>query len=531
LLRGQIWAKPLIRPTFEVHRQRICEKERRFPQFFYYLGIAKARIMPDLLDKCRLFSQKHELTKPGNKVLVACSGGPDSMVLAWLMKNIVEEVGIAHCNFRLRPESDADAELVKSWAAENGITCHVVRFDTLKEKEKGESTQMAARRLRYEFFATLCAEQGYERIATAHHADDQVETLVMSFLRGRSGPLMLGIPVRYALTIRPLLFATKEEILGFAKEKKITFAIDASNATDNYDRNLVRNQILPAMEKLNPSVRSRFLEQYEEARMQYDLQVITFTKLLPKVISTRGTDTVLDFVAFRNESSESILPLFLTWYLRRFDLNMKMSAAIEARRILEADVGAIWETADHQLLRDRDCLIIRLQEKPEPWQQEIVKPEGSEEAVVAVGEKEVATHIVAAKDVTYIGQPSNVHFLALESVTFPLLVRPWREGDRLQPLGMAGHKKLSDIFIDQRFDRFSKENALVFEDKDGIVLLDDFRIDERVKIKPETTHILRIEIRSLSDRSLSDRSLSDRSLSDRSLSDRSLSDQSAGETE
>lgn len=451
--------------------------------------------MPDLLEKCREFISENDLIPKGNKVLVACSGGPDSMVLAWIMNNLLEGVAIAHCNFKLRAESDEEEEMVKSWAAENGMACHIATFNTNEEKEPGESTQMAARRLRYDFFATLCAEQGYERIATAHHTDDQVETLVMSFLRGRSGQLMQGIPVRNGEVIRPLLLATKDEILGFAHQHEIPYAMDASNLTNAYDRNLVRNQILPAMEKLNPSVRSRFLEQYEEVQMLFQLQGEVFGKLLPKVIASRGQDTVLDFAAFRKELEESLLPLFLSWYLSNLDWRMKMSAAREARRILDAEVGAIWETAEHQLLRDRDCLVIRSREEREPWQHFFYKPEGEGKVQVRAGEKELVAHIMGTQDLTFKDQPPNVHFLALEKLAFPLLIRPWREGDRMQPLGMEGHRKLSDIFIDRRLDRFAKESALVFEDAHGIVLLDGYRISETVRINPETKQVLKIEIR------------------------------------
>lgn len=453
--------------------------------------------MPDLLEKCRSFIESEKLILPGERVLVACSGGPDSMVLAWLMHQLVEEIAIAHCNFRLRAESDGEEEMVRRWALENGIACHVATFNTKGEKEPGESTQMAARRMRYDFFRTLCAEQGYERIATAHHADDQVETLVMSFLRGRSGQLMQGIPVRNGPIIRPLLFATKAEIQELADQEEVPFALDATNFTDAYDRNHIRNQVLPAIEKLNPSYRSRFAEHYEDLQLHSQLQEEAFARISDRVVNRLDGQTVLDLAAFRAEFSESLLPLFLSWYLER--QGWKGSAAREARRILDSGVGAIWETVEHELLRDRDQVIIRNRTESEQWTDVFLALEVGRKDQVRVGGKELKIDWLKPGEVSFKEPMGNVHYLAWEKMSTPLCIRPWREGDRMMPIGLKGHKKLSDIFVDKRYDRFAKARALVFEDKEGIVLLDSFRIDERVKITPTTIHILKVEILSVAE--------------------------------
>ncbi|MEM6270901.1 MAG: tRNA lysidine(34) synthetase TilS [Bacteroidota bacterium] len=450
--------------------------------------------MPNFLQRWRNFVTAESLLPAEGRVLVACSGGPDSMVLAALIRMEFTPPALAHCNYGLRPEADAEEALVREYAAQYGLALHAVRFDLERDRQPGESTQMAARRLRYAFFEALCRENGYGCIATAHHQDDQDETLLMSFFRGRQSRLLWGIPLRRDQYVRPLLFARKAEILAFAAAHEVPYSLDSSNFKNNYQRNQVRNQLLPALEALNPSFRDRFREHYREQELQFGLIEEVFLAVSAQIVEDLGGESRVDLPAFARQWPSHFLPLFLSWWLEQ--QGFRSSDAREARRLLAANTGARFVSEAGELLRDREYLILRR----EP------AAGGSFDAVTVrlavvdgqwfrVGEREVCISRENWSTTAKIEVEVNVHLLDVRTLAGDLHLRPWQEGDRMRPLGMKGHKKLSDIFVDERYDRFGKQRALVVEDTEGIVLLDGFRIAERVKLRPDTERVVRIAIR------------------------------------
>ena len=215
--------------------------------------------MERLLDKFQDYIRENELVKPSERVLLTVSGGVDSMVMLSLFARSGYAIGVAHCNFQLRgAESEEDEVLVQQEAARYGVPFYNMRFDTKGEMERtGESVQMAARRLRYDWFNALCAEYGYDAIAIAHHADDSIETFFINLLRGTGLRGLTGIHAVNGRIVRPLLFASRRDILDYAHAERIPFREDSSNRSTKYLRNKVRLGLIPRIREINP----KFTEQ------------------------------------------------------------------------------------------------------------------------------------------------------------------------------------------------------------------------------------------------------------------------------
>lgn len=413
-------------------------------------------------------------------ILLAVSGGSDSMAMAHLFLNAGLSFAIAHCNFQLRgEEAEKDEQLVRDWCFTNNTIFHHTLFDTKQKMEEwGMGVQETARLLRYEWLEQIRNAQGYSHIATAHHANDNVETLLMNLFKGTGIAGLHGIPVMNEKIIRPLLFATKKEIETFISAHNIVYRDDASNATDNYLRNAVRHHIVPVVEEwfkdavvqVNQSI-TRFAEAellYKKA-LQYERK---------KLIEQRGNDY---YIAVRKLQKREPLHTLCYELFRPFGFSSAQVPDIV--RLLDAETGKRVDSVTYSIIRNRDFLIVTTKQKSATDFIQI-------EAVPCVVHTEKSQFKFEVQDDgKRITQDAATAYINADKLTFPLILRKWKQGDYFYPLGMGmKKKKLSKLFIDNKIPLHEKEHIWVLESDKRIVWVAGLRLDERFKVNIEGTN-------------------------------------------
>ena len=435
-----------------------------------------------MLDQFKAYINRYNLIAEGEKVILALSGGIDSMVLAYLLLKTKVQFVAAHCNFHLRgEESDGDEKFVRGFCEKNEIQCFVKRFETEKfAKEQGLSIEMAARDLRYAWFEELRQQLGYNKIAVAHHADDQAETFFINLLRGAGLRGLKGMLPQNGVIIRPLLWASREEIRQYAVENQIVWRDDHTNAESVYLRNRIRNQLLPVFDELQPEARQGLYKSLEHLASENELYRKLLNEKLAQIVEQEGETQ--SFPTLNSKFSTLNFQLLFEW-LRQFGFN-----ADQCRFIYEAigtGIGNHYYSPTHRLVIGRNEL-----------QLSKIKEDGNEEVQVGLGEKELFSplHLKFAQFVKFadftIDKSRKVAQLDFDKLKFPLALRHWRHGDRFHPLGMKGSKLLSDFFVDQRFTERQKSSVWLLTSSDGdIVWVVGWRIDDRFKVTNETKNI------------------------------------------
>ncbi|MDW7694304.1 tRNA lysidine(34) synthetase TilS [Flammeovirgaceae bacterium SG7u.111] len=434
------------------------------------------------------FIQKENLVGRNEKILLAVSGGIDSMVMLDLFEKSGHDFGIAHMNFGLRGEVSDEDELFVQTVSQR---CRKVFF-TKKvatesyAKEKGISTQMAARELRYAWFDGLMEQEGYDLLATAHHLNDSVETVLLNLGRGTGIAGMKGILPQKGKTIRPLLFATRMQIEGYAKENNITWREDASNASIKYDRNLVRHKVVPVMRQLNPSFEQVMGENIEKLRGVESLFGEYVELLREKLVSTENDMENLSIELLLAQKEPKVLLYYL---LKEKGFNFRqMDDVFEA---LESGSGKMILSQSHRLLVDREELKIEGLGQKEQGEIRI----SPEETACTTDGLSFSFKKVEMQKLEGIPRDPNIAALDVQKITFPLTLRTWQEGDWFVPLGMKGKKKLSDFLIDQKVDRFQKEKVKVLCSATGeVIWVVGRRISEKFKLTKSSNHILLVEV-------------------------------------
>ncbi len=442
--------------------------------------------MEDLLSACSFFIEKNRLYTEGDRILLAVSGGVDSMVMGSLVNRLGYATGVAHCNFSLRGnESDGDENFVRSWADKNDLPFYHIRFDTYSyAEEHGISIQMAARDLRYEWFHQILEKEGYDRLALAHNKNDLVETLLINLARGTGIRGLSGIKPGKDRLIRPLLFATRREILEYADHHHIKWREDSSNLTTKYTRNKIRHKIIPLFEEINPDFihsvadTARRLAGAEEIFFRYmDDARETFMMRV-------GEKRVIPIHKLkRSPAGEAILYELLK------PMNFTGGTVHEIMESLDNPPGKQFFSSSHRLIKDRDSLIITPLPRNEPEKRYYI-----EKTQTQVTDP-VILHIkrFTRPEGFIIPDTRNIAVLDEDRITWPLILRHWKKGDYFIPLGMKGIKKLSDFFIDRKLSLDEKENIWLLTEGDQIVWILGMRIDERYKITEKTKNILQIE--------------------------------------
>lgn len=442
-----------------------------------------------MLDSFLTFVNEHRVPLRNTPTLLAVSGGVDSMVMAELFRRAEFPFALAHCNFGLRgDESDADERFVRQWAEEAGVPCHVRHFDTQQTADNQRiSIQMAARDLRYAWFDELLTDFGYPYLALAHHADDSIETVLLNLVRGTGLPGLLGIaPVRTS-TIRPLLYTSKKEILDFARTHTIAWREDSSNATDHYRRNVLRHQVLPVLQQLNPSLEGTFRHTTERLRAASSVLDSFLIDWKTQAVRQVGETLYVSLDTLR-QAHEPAYQLHSVLE----PLGYKYAQTQDIVAALDAVSGKQFHSSTHTVVKDRSELIIIpinhcLGIEPIQIHENDTHISLAERATLTL------TRHTYSPDFKPAPNPNTAYFDAA-LLRFPLTVRPWQHGDWFCPFGMKGkRKKLSDLLVENKVPMSRKPQCLVVLNGDGTILwVLGIRADDRFRLRASTVHFVQM---------------------------------------
>lgn len=429
--------------------------------------------------------QKHILEHfadiASKKILLAVSGGIDSMVLADLFRKSKFDFALIHCNFKLRnTESDLDQQFVQSYSLEHNIPFYTTSFDTAAfAKDFKLSTQLAARKLRYEYFYEVLQKENFDFIATAHHLNDTIETFFINLSRGTGINGLIGIPMQNDQVIRPLLPFSRDEIENYASENSIQWREDASNASDNYLRNKIRHHLTPILREINPSFGNSFQQTIQNLKQSQSLVDDATRIVYKKVVEDEADFKKINIAELRQ------LPNYQA-YLYQWLQPLGFTAWDDIYALAEAETGKQIFSEKYHLLKNRNYLIIA----PKTSQSD-------ETFVIAKGTSEVNFHIKLL--FCKVSQPfystNKTIFVDDEKLTYPLMLRRWKTGDIFYPLGMNGKsKKVSKFFKDEKLSSIEKENTWLLCSKNEIIWITGLRADERFKISKTTKTIIQIDL-------------------------------------
>ena len=409
------------------------------------------------------------------------------MVLLHLLHALGYAIGVAHCNFQLRgDESDGDEALVRQTCEAYAVPCHIQRFDTTDYADRhGLSTQMAARDLRYAFFAELCETHGYTHIATAHHANDNLETVLLNLVRGTGLDGLTGIPVKNEAIVRPLLFATRQDIMAYAQQHNLAWREDSSNASDYYHRNLIRNQVLPLLRTINPALDHGFTETVSRLTGARALAAATLDTLRQQFFNATADRIYITSNGILTQPSPDVT---LWELIKQYGFSYTQCQDIVTRH----QTGARFTTATHTLYIDRDRYII--QPRKEGENPETVSiAEGQQHATMP--HLTLALQTIPAANFT-LSRDTTLAQLDYDKLNFPLQWRPWQPGDTFTPLGMKQNKKISDFLIDLHIPLPDKPNITVLTSGNDIIWVTGLRISETYKVTPKTERVLIVKLTS-----------------------------------
>lgn len=441
-----------------------------------------------MLKQFNTYRITHCLFNSDDTILVAVSGGIDSMVLLDLFIKSGFNIGIAHCNFGLRgEESDGDMLLVEAFAKKNIIPFFSICFNTEEYANQNSlSIQMAARELRYNWFEKIRKENNYNCIAIAHNKEDVVETFLLNLSRGTGIKGLTGIKNKNGNIIRPLMFACREEIIKYGIDHKISYREDSSNASVKYKRNKIRHRLIPLFKELNPDFINTIIANID--------RLADSNRLISEYISTIKKELIKENNdSFRINCKELIKyearKTILYELIQSFGFNEQQIDDIIEIIINGVNSGKQFFSSTHRLLVDRNEIIITILKKEEVF--EIVIDQQTNECRLPFF---TICFSKIIKDNTFSIQPeSDIAQIDFERLSFPLVIRKWREGDSFVPLGMKNEKKLSDFFIDNKFSIVEKENTWLLTSNEEIVWVIGKRLDDRFKINTNTKYIYMVE--------------------------------------
>ncbi len=409
----------------------------------------------------------------GCRYLLAVSGGADSMVLATLFLLSGYDFEIAHCNFHLRgADSDRDMHFVQRWAADHQIPCQVKEFDTMAiQQDSGKSVEMTARDLRYQWFSQISTPFDY--IVTAHHANDDAETILLNLTRGTGLQGLTGIPERNGVILRPLLTFSAEEIRTFAGLQQIAYMTDITNADEEIKRNRIRHTVIPALQQLNPNLvhtiaRNKQVLQQQSALYHYAVADFTRRALSEKEGAIHIQRSEIDGFPF----SDVLLYEILRPY--------QFSESDVKDMLMTDQPGKLFRAPNHLLVVDRDAFIVR----PLPPQPSEARHYQNLEELLE--DFSVTRHTAA--DGIQKPADGNTFIIPEHKLTFPITLRHWQPGDYFFPFGGKGKRKLSDFFTDRKVNRLDKDQVPLFCIGDDIAWVVGYRSDERFRVEESDTH-------------------------------------------
>ncbi len=419
------------------------------------------------------FIKKQELLNEDDLVLLAVSGGLDSMVMADLFLKSNWRFEVAHCNFNLRgKESDGDEEFVQAWAKENGIQLNVKNF----KLGKG-STQINARNARYEWFHELLIEKKLNKVSTAHHLNDSFETSLINLVRGTGVKGLVGMRTQNEKVIRPMLFASKDQLEEYAKENALKWREDSSNQKVDYERNFLRLEVIPKLLELNPSLIHTYQSTSERLEMAAEMISSHVMEVKAKHILVNGSTTELTLDWVETNTDLLILSEILSEYGFSYAISKQIFESL-------GKPGKQFFTNNLVLSIDRNSLFIKPQEVDAG---DLLRIES--EGDFHFHETKFRVAFIDKSELNFAGN-TEIAFLDADLIHFPLKVRKWRKGDRFTPLGMNDSKKVSDYLIDKKVPLALKDDVLVVQSGDQIAWLVGHQIADGFKISEATRNVL-----------------------------------------
>ena len=419
----------------------------------------------------------------GKRLLIAVSGGVDSMVLAYLMHDLGYEISLAHVNFQLRNEaSEADEQFVIGWAKTKKIKVFTVRFDTEKyATEEKLSIQMTARKLRYDWFEGLLKNEGFDFLLTAHHLEDQLETFLINFSRGTGLDGLVGIPEKNESIIRPLLIFSKDEVQDFARQNNISWVEDQSNASDKYLRNNIRHHISPLLKSLHPTFLENFQQTLFNLKQAQSFANVGFEYLLKNLVSIKGEKQICNI--------EKLLALhdyerFMYYWLQPFGFK----AWKDLKQLVFAETGKTVASETYKLLKERDVLVLVPKEQVEDLGIFYIQNIEPKEDLPIKIQFEITTELQISN--------ANTIFVDLKKIVFPLELRKWTTDDFFFPFGMKGKKKVSKFLRDAHVPAHQKSDCWVLCSENKIVWVVGYRADQRFYVEKDACTILKIKLES-----------------------------------
>lgn len=444
--------------------------------------------MSNLEERTQSFIEANHLFTHTHKLLLAVSGGIDSVVLFHVLRKLQYQFIVAHCNFQLRgAESDADEIFVSNTAQALNIPFYVKKFDTLAfANEQKLSIQEAARKLRYNYFYELCQAEKCDFIVTAHNLDDRIETFFINLLRGTGLKGLCSIPVRNDRIVRPLLFCTRQEIIAYAKSNNIEWREDSSNSEDKYLRNKIRHHIIPSLIELKPAFYHVFIDNFE--RLNADKKVID--DLIEYEISgglTFEKDRIIvDKHKIRHRKH---LHSAFAYYLKQFGFTSKQAEILLTENL---QTGKLLKSSTHQIIVDRNkWVIVPIVENNNEGESETLI---YEDTTYLDKPLRLKLSTVSIKDLQGIPKSNFIACIDKQKLIFPLILRKWKKGDYMIPLGMKGKKKISDILTNAKVSTAERKNVYVIESNNEIVWLAGIRLNEKYKLTNETQEVFVIEL-------------------------------------
>ncbi|HUZ61230.1 MAG TPA: tRNA lysidine(34) synthetase TilS [Hanamia sp.] len=445
--------------------------------------------------------QQQNLFHKNDYLLLAISGGADSVALCELCFQAGFHFEIAHCNFQLRgEESERDEKFVLRLGDKYRTKVFVKKFETNKYAEEHKtSIQVAARELRYGWFEELLknrdrklstdlhdfnlkTEHHPSYLLTAHHANDNIETLLMNFFKGTGIKGLQGILPKQGKIIRPLLFAKKEEILLFIKENNLEFVEDSSNNSDKYTRNYLRHQLIPSIQKVFRKAEENLMEnidRFKEIEILYQQSIELHKK---KLLEPKGNEILIPVLKLLKTK-----PLKTVIYEIIKEYGFTAHQTDGTINLLRSESGKYISSSSHRIIKNRNWLIVSPLNNLEA--NHILINESDTTVDFEQGELKLKKHFGGNEKPS---DSNEVAMLDLKNITFPLLLRKWKQGDYFYPLGMHGKKKLGKFFIDQKMSLTEKEKIWVIESNKKIIWIIGKRIDDRFKITEKTKNVLSI---------------------------------------
>jgi tRNA(Ile)-lysidine synthase len=432
------------------------------------------------------FVEQHHLFGRDSRILAAVSGGIDSVLMVHMLQSAGFTFGIAHCNFQLRgDESIRDQDFCNNLALQLQTPFHTTSFDTRGYAHREKiSIQMAARALRYQWFEQVRQQSGYAVIALAHHQNDAIETILLNLTRGTGIAGLHGILPKNGNLVRPLLFLSREEIQGLAEENEFAYVEDSTNASNKYARNKLRLEVIPKLKELNPALEQTFEHNLEHFRDLETLLAHRTAELKETLFKVDGNEIKISIDELKKLEPKRLLTYSL---LQGFGVNETIVDDLIAA--LDKHSGRSFETAGYRIVLDRNMLIIS------PKTQGVIA-----EKFIGINDTEAdyaGYRLAVLHDDSPLIVKNNPMAVSVdrELLIYPLMLRPWQEGDRFNPLGMKASKKLSDFFIAEKVPLHQKgEIPLLVNGNGDIIWIGGYRPDERYKVSGKTKKVTIFEL-------------------------------------